>query len=183
MRIVAGKHRGLTLNEFDAGNIRPTIDRVRENIFNKIQFGVSGAVVLDLFGGTGAVSLEFLSRGAKEVLTVDNNKNSIAVIKKNFDKCGERVNLMECDYKVALAKLRGKNFDYIFLDPPYAENFGEDSLKLIAEYGILENDGMIIYEHLLDKKYSIPECFELIDRKKYGTVSVSYIGWKDGKSD
>ena len=86
MRIVAGKHRGLTLYEFDADNVRPTTDRVRENIFNKIQFGVSGSCVLDLFAGTGAVSLEFLSRGALEVISVDNNKNSSSLIKKNFSK-------------------------------------------------------------------------------------------------
>lgn len=183
MRIVAGKHRGLVLNEFEAGNIRPTIDRVRESIFNKIQFDVSGAKVLDLFGGTGAVSLEFLSRGAKSVITVDNNKNSIDIIKKNFKKCGEIPNLMECDYKVALQKLKRDKFDFIFLDPPYAEDFGENSLELIAKYDLLEDDGMIIYEHLLDKKYVIPECLQLIDRKKYGTVNVSYLGWKDGKSN
>lgn len=183
MRIVAGKYRGLTLNEFDAGNIRPTIDRVRENIFNKIQFGVAGAIVLDLFGGTGAISLEFLSRGAGKIITVDNNKNSVAIIKKNFTKCGEKPNLLECDYKVALQKLKSEKFDFIFLDPPYAEDFGECALRLISEYELLADDGLVIYEHLINKEFDIPMNMELNDRKKYGTVCVSYIGWKDGTSD
>ena len=84
MRIIAGKHKGLQLNTFDYDNIRPTIDRVRENIFNIIQFKVLGSSVLDLFGGTGAISLEFVSRGAKKVFTCDNNKDSISLIKKNL---------------------------------------------------------------------------------------------------
>ena len=83
MRIVAGKHRGLLLFTFDADNIRPTTDRVRENIFNKIQFGIVGSSVLDLFCGTGAVSLEFLSRGAGQVVSVDNNRSSVSLIKNN----------------------------------------------------------------------------------------------------
>ena len=101
MRIVAGKHRGLVLEEFDADNIRPTTDRVRENIFNKIQFDVADSYVLDLFCGTGAVSLEFLSRNAKSVISVDNNSNSIKLIEKNFAKAKEKPNLISKDFKVA----------------------------------------------------------------------------------
>ena len=84
MRIIAGKHKGLQLNTFDYQNIRPTIDRIRENIFNIIQFQIADSVVLDLFGGTGAISLEFVSRGAGKVITCDNNKDSIDLIRKNF---------------------------------------------------------------------------------------------------
>lgn len=177
MRIVAGKYRGLVLNAFDADNIRPTIDRVRENIFNKIQFGVAGSSVLDLFGGTGAISLEFLSRGASEVITCDNNRNSISIIRKNFDKAKEKLNLVEKDFKDALLLLKGKKFDYIFLDPPYAENYGEIAINLISLYNMLEEDGMIIYEHLEGKEFALPENLEIVDCKKYGTVYVSYIEW------
>ena len=179
MRIVAGKHRGLVLNTFEADNIRPTIDRVRENIFNKIQFGVVGSSVLDLFGGTGAVSLEFLSRGASEVITCDNNRNSISVIRKNFDKAKEKLNLIDRDFKDALNSLKGKKFDYIFLDPPYAENYGEIAINLISQYKMLEEDGLIIYEHLESKEFAIPVNMELVDCKKYGTVYVSYIRWAE----
>lgn len=177
MRIIAGKHRGLNLNTFDIDNIRPTIDRVRENIFNKIQIGVVDSCVLDLFGGTGAVSLEFLSRGAREVITVDNNRKSIELIKKNFNKAKEALHLLEKDFKDALNVLKGKKFDFIFLDPPYAENYGEEAIKLICEYKLLAEDGLIVYEHLEGKQFSIPSNLELIDSKKYGTVYVSYIRW------
>ena len=90
MRIIAGKHKGLVLNEFNADNIRPTIDRVRESIFNKIQFDVAGSCVLDLFCGTGAVSLEFLSRGASRLVSIDNNRDSISITNKNFKKAKEK---------------------------------------------------------------------------------------------
>ncbi|MBQ7351908.1 MAG: 16S rRNA (guanine(966)-N(2))-methyltransferase RsmD [Clostridia bacterium] len=176
MRIVAGKHRGMQLYTFDADNIRPTTDRVRENIFNKLQFGIQNSSVLDLFCGTGAVSLEFLSRGAREVVSVDNNKASISLIKQNFKKAKETPNLVEKDYIQALNTLKNNAFDYIFLDPPYATDFGDKALKIIAEFDILAQDGLIIYEHLVDKNFSIPNGYELLDAKKYGTIVVSYIG-------
>lgn len=179
MRIVAGKHKGLSLFEFDAENIRPTSDRVRENIFNKIQFRIMDSVVLDLFGGTGAVSLEFVSRGAKEVIICDNNKNSINLITKNFNKAKEKLNLINGDYKDCLKKLSDKKFDIIFLDPPYASNFGEESINLIVSYKILKEDGIIVFEHLLDTNYKIPNELELLDCRKYGTIEVSFLGWKN----
>ena len=179
MRIVAGKHRGLNLEEFEADNIRPTTDRVRENIFNKIQFDIPDSSVLDLFAGTGAVSLEFLSRNAKRVVSVDNNNNSIRVITKNFAKAKEKPELIKADYKEAVKQLRGNKFDFIFLDPPYHLGFGSEALELIAQYELLSEDGVIIYEHLVDTKFDCPDLFEIYDYKKYGTVAVSFIRRKD----
>lgn len=179
MRIVAGKHRGLVLHEFDADNIRPTIDRVRENIFNKLQFRIPNACVLDLFGGTGAVSLEFISRGASRVITVDNNVNSINLIKKNFAKAKENLNLLTFDYMIALDKLKNDKFDIIFLDPPFDTKFGESAISIIANNGMLKNDGMLVYEHSIDKNFKLPECCEILDEKKYGTIIVTYVGVKD----
>lgn len=179
MRIVAGKHRGLTLEEFDADNIRPTTDRVRENIFNKIQFDVVGSTVLDLFCGTGAVSIEFLSRGASKVLSVDNNPSSIKLIVKNFGKAKEKPNLLKLDYKEALKQVSNDSFDFIFLDPPYHSDFGQKSLDLISNINILDKDGIIIYEHLVDTKFNCPNNLEIYDYKKYGTVAVSFIRWKN----
>ena len=178
MRIVAGKLRGLNLLEFDAGNIRPTTDRVRENIFNKIQFGVSGSSVLDLFCGTGAVSLEFLSRGAAKVISVDNNSSSINLIKQNFAKAKLTPNLLKSDFKSALKQLVNTKFDYIFLDPPYDTTFGEDAIEIIAKNNMLDSDGMVIFEHLVGKKFGIPESLEVVDTKKYGTIEVTFIKGK-----
>ncbi len=177
MRIISGKFKGTQLNSFEFDNIRPTTDRVRENIFNKIAFDIKESYVLDLFGGTGAVSLEFISRGAK-VVTVDNNENSVKLIKKNFEKCKTPANLMFCDYKKALKMLKekGQKFDFVFLDPPFESQFGQVAMQLISDYDLLNSDGVIIFEHLTGKKFDIPENFEIKDEKKYGTISVSYLG-------
>lgn len=176
MRIIAGKHKGLNLTTFDAGNIRPTTDRVREAIFSKIQFGINGAVVLDLFGGTGAISLEFLSRGAARVITVDNNKNSVRLINDNFKKASEKPDLYECDYLVALGRFVSTEFDYIFLDPPFDTNYAEIAMQVIFDNQMIKKDGMVIYEHAIDKKINLPTGYVLLDEKKYGTIGVSYIG-------
>lgn len=175
MRIVAGKFRGIQLNTFEADNIRPTTDRVRENIFNKIQFNILDARVLDLFGGTGAISLEFISRGAREVITCDNNRASISLIKGNFAKCKIIPNLIEKDYLMALDTLKDRTFDIIFLDPPFKEDYGSKALNAIDKYGLLEKNGTLIYEHIIGKDYEMPQNFEVYDEKKYGTIVVDYI--------
>jgi len=178
MRIIAGKHKGLNLKTFEADNIRPTADRVREGIFNKLQFNIKGARVLDLFGGTGAIGLEFLSRGALEVIVCDNNKNSINLIRENYLKAKEKPNLICNDYKSALSSLKGENFDIIFLDPPFATNFGEIAINMIFELSLLDDDGIIVFEHGIEKEY-LTDKFEIIDNKKYGTIMVTYLKGKD----
>ncbi|MBE5758121.1 MAG: 16S rRNA (guanine(966)-N(2))-methyltransferase RsmD [Clostridiales bacterium] len=179
MRIIAGKYKGLQLNTFEYGNIRPTIDRVRENIFNIIQFRIADSDILDLFGGTGAVSLEFVSRGAKRVTICDNNKDSVSLIKKNFAKAKETPNLIVGDYLNALEKLKHDKFNLIFLDPPYDTDFGERALEFISKNNMLLNDGLIIFEHIVGKEFKIPANYEINNTRKYGTVEVSFIGCKN----
>lgn len=178
MRIVAGKLKGLKLNEFEADNIRPTIDRVREAIFNKIQFQVKDAYVLDLFCGTGAVSLEFLSRGAR-VVSVDNNPNSVKLINNNFKKAKLTPNLLQCDYKQALNRLGNEQFDIVFLDPPFDSDYAEKAMMILSEKGMLKPDSMVVYEHYFDKKFCVTAGLEICEQKKYGTVVVSYLGVKN----
>lgn len=182
MRIIAGRLKGLKLNEFEYGNIRPTIDRVREAVFSKIQFRIPNAAVLDLFGGTGAVSLEFISRNAGVVYTADNNSNSTKLIKQNFDKAKLKPNLLEMDYRKALKKLKEKNhkFDIIYLDPPFDSDYAEKAIQLIAEDNLLTDNGIIVYEHLLDKKFQIPQQLQVMDEKKYGTVIVTFLEQNNG---
>lgn len=178
MRIIAGKFRGLKLNEFEHDNIRPTIDRVREAIFNKIQFNIPNAVVLDLFGGTGAVSLEFVSRGANKVFTVDNNLNSVKLIKQNFERAKIKPNLFEMDYMKALKKFKsdGIKFDIIFLDPPFATDFADKAIEYVDIANLLNTDGIIVYEHAIEKGVKVSSGLSILDERKYGTIKVSYIG-------
>ena len=178
MRIVAGKFKGLKLTTFDEDNVRPTLDKVREAIFSKIQFDIKGAKFLDLFGGTGAVSLEAVSRGADMVCTVDVDNRSVKIIKENFAKAKAVPNLLVMNYLDAIQKLNvlNKKFDFIFLDPPFKTNYGPLAILEIIKTNILAEDGMIIYEHLKeDKPFDLSQGYEIVDNKNYGTVQVTYI--------
>lgn len=179
MRIIAGTLRGMVLNSFDAENIRPTLDRAREGIFSKIQFNIRDAKVLDLFGGTGAISLEFLSRGAYKVITCDNNKKSIDLINQNFKKARLIPNIIMGDYLSTLEKLKDEKFDIIFLDPPFDNNYGVVAIEFILTNNMLTDDGMIIYEHSSNNQYVYPNEFTIFDSKKYGYIAVDYLRYRD----
>lgn len=176
MRIIAGKHKGLNLKTFDFEGTRPTSDKVREAVFSKIQFNIRDSNCLDLFGGTGAITLELLSRGASAVTICDNNPKSIALIRENSLKAKESPNILKLDYKVALSKFRdeGTKFDIIFLDPPYKSDFGNNSIRLISEYNLLADDGILIYE--CEKGTTVDSAdFVIYDEKVYGTIKVVFI--------
>ena len=174
MRIIAGKHKGRVLSSFEADNIRPTSDRVKEAIFSKIQFLLPNLTVLDLFGGTGNFGFEALSRGAKQVYICDNNEKSIALITKNNKALGENAIIIKNDFHKCLKNFKSNMFDLIFLDPPYATNYGEQSLELIKKYNLLTSEGMVIFEHNKGKTFNY-SGYELFDQKTYGTMQVSFL--------
>lgn len=176
MRIIAGKHKGLNLKTFEFEGTRPTADKVREAIFSKIQFVVGGSDCLDLFGGTGAITLEFLSRGANSVIICDCNPKAINLIKENCLKAKENPIILKMDYKSALEKfaIEHKKFDIIFLDPPFNSDLGNKSIKMIEELNLLADDGMIIYE--CEKNTPVNTSnYQLFDEKIYGIIKVCYI--------
>ena len=179
MRIVAGKLKGLKLNTFDYGNIRPTLDSVRESIFNKIQFGVAGSTFLDLFSGTGVFSLEAYSRGAKNIYACDSNSDSIKLINTNLKKAKVEngVTVVQKDYKDILSMFynQGVKFDYIFIDPPFESQFGNTAIGLIDQYSLLNEDGVIIYEHSINTVVDNFQNLQVVDEKKYGTIYVTYL--------
>ncbi len=178
MRVVAGKYKGVILKTFDYDNIRPTPDKVREAVFSKIQFEITDSIWLDLFGGTGAVGLEAISRGASRVVVADDNIGSQRLIEENYRKCKLRPVLIKMNYLKALDMLRskGEKFDYIYLDPPFATNYGIKAIRLIHEYGLMAADGMIIYEHLRsDNIGDLGKEYNIIDTKNYGTIAVTFI--------
>ena len=182
MRIIGGKFRSRVLVEFAGEDVRPTSDRAKEALFNILSLKLYGARVLDLFAGSGALGLESLSRGAKEVVFNDCAKASLAIIKKNLAALkitpnGEEAKLMNCDYLVCLEQVRGQ-FDIIFIDPPYRFDFGEKALQKIAERKLLTENGIAVYERDRSFEGEI-EGLEKYDERKYGKAYFTFFRNKE----
>lgn len=179
MRIIAGKHRGIRLAGPDKSATRPTSDRVKEALFNILMREVEQSRFLDLFAGTGGIGIEALSRGAAEVVFVDIDRNALRVLRQNLgrvplDKETYEVFHNSAEQAVDHLAARGKSFDIIFLDAPYAmETVGFLIQKIITEK-IITKYGKIIVEH--DKRTELPERVKAFRRtagKKYGNTVLS----------
>ena len=153
MRVITGKARGVILKTPEGMATRPTADRVKEALFSIIQFDIPAARVLDLFGGTGQLGIEALSRGAKHAVFVDEKEEACRLIRENLRRTKLEADAMviRSDYMNFLRNCSDK-FDIIFLDPPYAEVFLENSLKMITEIDILQSGGIIVTERPLEKE-------------------------------
>lgn len=152
MRVITGKARGVVLNTPKGMHTRPTADRVKEALFSIIQFNVPASKVLDLFGGTGQLGIEALSRDAKSAVFIDEREDACKLIRENLKKTRLEgsAKVIRSDYAAYLRSCKEK-FNIIFLDPPYAEVFLENSLKMITEIDILETGGIIVTERPLGK--------------------------------
>ena len=152
MRVITGSARGAKLKTLEGLATRPTSDRVKEAVFNIIQFEVEGRRVLDLFAGSGQLAIEALSRGASYAVLVDQNADSGKVIKDNLKKTkfDQQASVFQSDYLRFLSTTR-ETFDIIFLDPPYAEKFLENALRKISEIDILSEGGIIVCERSREK--------------------------------
>ena len=153
MRVVSGKAKGISLKTPDGILTRPTADRVKEAMFSIIQFDIPGARVLDLFGGTGQLGIEAISRGAKNAVFVDSREDACRLIRENLKRANmlSEGTVVRSDYLAYLTRCKD-SFDIVLLDPPYAEEFLENSLKLITEIDILQSGGIIIAERPLGKE-------------------------------
>lgn len=183
MRIISGKAKGTKLYTLQGDNTRPTLDRVKESIFNIIQNQIPEATVLDLFAGSGAIGLEMLSRGAKKAILCDKSKEAIGIIKKNIEKTHmeEKVELYNIDFKECIEKVSKEKFDIIYIDPPYETNFIEKSLEKIIEKNIIQENGIIILE--TDDEKRIKKEIEkinvaIIDERKYGRANIIFLSKK-----
>ena len=170
MRVITGKARGVVLKTPEGMLTRPTSDRVKEALFSIINFDLPGAAVLDLFGGTGQLGIEALSRGAKSAVFVDAREDACRLIRENLKrtKLEAQGKAVRADYLDYLKRSREK-FDIILLDPPYAEVFLENALKCITEIDILQSGGIIVAERPVEKE--LPFEFEGYTRSrdyKYG---------------
>ena len=180
MRIVAGKAKGTKLYTLEGENTRPTLDRVKESLFNIIQNEIQDSIFLDLFSGSGAIGLEAISRGAKKSILCDKSKEACMVIRKNIEKTHalENIELYQSDFKEALTNRIHEKLDIIFLDPPYKTDFAIEAVKMLREKDLLKDNTMIIIEtddsnRILENLKNI-NC-EIKDVRKYGRAYLIFL--------
>lgn len=155
MRIIAGKYRSRRLVTKQGDSTRPTLDQVKESFFSSMGNMFEGGRVLDLFSGSGAIALEFISRGYDYALCVDNDYQAVQVIKENVNVlgCQSQVKVIKSSYVSALNQLKGETFDMIYIDPPYMQcEYYQNALQLIIENQLLANGGKIALE--CEKEFS-----------------------------
>lgn len=188
MRIIAGRFRGRALASVGKGDsaahLRPTTDRVRESLFNVLahRHDLTGARVLDLFAGTGALGLEALSRGAAHVIFVDDGRIAGQLIRKNIDLTDSRADTDFIRRDVArLGPCPGEPCDLVFLDPPYGKTLGQRALTAATQGGWIAPDALIVWEE--NATMPAPEGFELIDSRKYGDTYITLMQNSGDKFD
>jgi len=183
MRIIGGRMRGLKLAPVGRGDaaahLRPTADRVRESIFNLLMGGaygdpITGARVLDLFAGTGALGLEALSRGAAHATFVDDGIKALSLIRRNIELCRTQANTQILRRNATrLGDCGGTSFDLIFVDPPYGKGLGEKALTTILSAGWLHTQTLIVFEE--GNSLPAPVGFDLLDQRRYGDTHVKIL--------
>lgn len=176
MRIIGGKYRSRVLASFDGEAVRPTSDRTKESLFNILALRFPGARVLDLFSGSGALGLESLSRGAREVVFNDKSKDSVAILKKNMKTLkiedGKEAKVYNLDADVYLDYAK-EPFDIIFIDPPYALDVGVRAVEKIAKKSLLSENGVLVFER--DKPFEGEvDGLEKYDERKYGKAILTF---------
>lgn len=175
MRVIAGSARGRKLKALPGMDTRPTADKVKEAVFNIIQFDIEGRRVLDLFSGTGQMGIEALSRGAEHAVLVDKSPAAAAVIRDNLAVTGftGSARVVQSDWQTFLGACR-EQFHLIFLDPPYQGTTLENALETIAAIDILSEHGIIICESPLDKE--LPDAAGPLEKGReyrYGKIKVT----------
>jgi len=176
VRIISGKYGGRKLVPFEASHIRPTTDRVKESLFNKIQFSIQGAFVLDLFSGTGNLAIEALSRGARQVIAVESHPRSVRIINKNKEKLaiGEELKVLKSDVFEFLEKNQTR-FQIVFIDPPFTEKIADRVLMALSKSQCLDSRTEIFIEssirEVIKRNYS---CFCKKFKKNYGDKFLSH---------
>ena len=192
MRIVAGKHRGRAISAPADPLVRPTSDRVRENLFNILSHGrlaaahepiLEGAAVLDAFAGSGALGLEALSRGAAEAVFLDEDAKALACIRGNAEALGElaHATLVKADARAPPKrdKVRGHPGprSLLFLDPPYRSGQGAEALAALASAGWLAAGALAVLELAAREDLALPPGFALLDERRYGHTRLLFLRW------
>ena len=193
MRVIAGQAKGIKLTSIKGSQVRPTLDQVKETLFNILGHDLSGEYFLDLFGGSGAIGIEALSRGAEKVVWVENNRQSHDLIHANLEKCRFKNNdesksscfdweLLKMGALKALHILEKKSFkfDVIYIDPPFADNLYEKCLIGLSKSQLLKEEAFVVVEH--HNKNVLQEIYGkllLNDQRQSGETSLSFYGLKN----
>jgi len=192
MRVIAGQAKGTKLTSLKRSQVRPTLDQVRETLFNMLGPDLSGEYFLDWFGGSGAVGIEALSRGAEKVVWVENNRRSQDLIYANIKKCHFlndeskpscfNWELLKIDALQALSVLEKKalRFDVIYIDPPFADNLYEKCLTGLSKSQLLKEKSLVVVEHHnKNVLQGIYDKLSLRDQRQSGDTSLSFYGLKN----
>lgn len=180
MRIIAGENRGKKLKAVPGMKTRPTADRVKEAVFSSIDDRLYGSRFLDVFSGTGNIALEAVSRGAEEAVLLEKDTDALRIIQDNVTACRQdaRCIIMRGDSFASMNTLyrQGKQFDIIYVDPPYQGGLYEEVLKNIADKNLLTQDGIILLECAKNTSLSMENSiFFIYKEKTYGDTCVLYV--------
>ena len=187
MRVITGTARGTRLQTLPGEDVtRPTPEIVKEAVFSSIQFELEGRTMLDLFAGSGQMGIEALSRGAAAATFVDSSRDAVKIISENIKKTHfeDRSTVITATAEQYIKTSRGKKFDYVFLDPPYALRALPDTLAAIYDAGLLKETSVVICE---DEKYfdnsdeKIFSRYELKKAARYGRIIITYLAPKGEK--
>lgn len=180
MRVISGKARGTKLYTLDGENTRPTLDRVKESLFNIIQNDLQQSIFLDLFSGSGSIGIEAASRGAKKVILCDKSKEAINIIEKNVEKThlNQQIKIFNLDFKTLLKNNIDEKLDIIYIDPPYKTNYIFQAINIIIENNLIDENSKIILETDNQKRIlkDIDKLkIQVIDMRKYGRVHIIFL--------
>ena len=175
MRVISGSARGRRLKELQGMDTRPTTDKVKESMFNIIQFDLEGRKVLDLFAGTGQLGIEALSRGASHCTFVDTRRDAVALVKENLKatNLSQQASVLQSDSLAFLSACREK-FDIIFLDPPYQTDFLDRCMETVVMFDILNEHGIMVCESAADRVLpTLPEEYQMSREYRYGKIKLT----------
>ena len=179
MRVVAGTAKGRKLKSRDGKDTRPTTDRLKEALFAMLQFEVPEARFLDLFAGSGGIGIEALSRGAVHCVFVEKSRDAAGCIRENLQLTGFKgsAELLLREVSTAIRALRAEDrqFDIIFMDPPYDKGLEMQTLLCLAENDILAEDGLIVVESSAKTRIEAPPGFEIVKERDHKISRLTFL--------
>ncbi|HEY9712479.1 MAG TPA: 16S rRNA (guanine(966)-N(2))-methyltransferase RsmD [Chroococcales cyanobacterium] len=181
MRVTGGEARGRVIKAPPGLAVRPTASKVRQAFFNILQDRIDGADFLDVFAGSGLMGIEALSRGARSLVAVDENRQNARAIEAALKELHYEGRVISCDFRKALSEFRDRSFDVIFADPPYKSSLATTVVELCGRQELLRDNGLLIVEHA--RSYEMPvETNGLIRRnfKAYGQTGLSFFARSGG---